>query len=234
MSEQLMAAGEQSLTALSEAMYWCKKLLNYSLGHINKFPELLRGNYPSYFTSTSIYSAISSSADSGFGKLSTLLFQLDVSLWGSNCPCSVAAFWEEALHQNSGRFSSPQAPPVPSLTPSICTWMTFQLPPALGQSHSCSGTVAAPLQRSFTSPPGLTLSLKLQRKLKSCTKVHFLEKLNTWQQKQHLKRQLTFPIRIQNYRKLTITIRRCSKSFLQYQMDLAINSQAQVTIIFQR
>lgn len=39
-------------------------------------------------------------------------------------------------------------------------------------------------------------------------------------------------VRILNYRRLKITIRRCSKSFLQYQMDLAINSQTQVTTIF--
>lgn len=76
-----------------------KELLNYSLHHINKFPELLGGSYPSCFTSNSIYSAIRSSADSGSGKLSTLLFQPGKSLWGSNCLCSVMAFCKDALHQ---------------------------------------------------------------------------------------------------------------------------------------
>lgn len=128
-----MAVGEQSLTTLSEATYCCKKLLNYSLGYINKFPEHLGGSYPSWFTSTSIYSTISSSTDSGSGKLSTLLFQPDMSLWGSNCLCSVTAFWEDALHQRKllsefRKIFLTWALPVPHLTPSICTLNDISAP----------------------------------------------------------------------------------------------------------
>lgn len=237
MSEQLMAVGEQSLTTLSEATYWCKKLLNYSLGYINKFPEHLGGSYPSWFTSTSIYSTISSSADSGSGKLSTLLFQPDMSLWGSNCLCSVTAFWEDALHQRKllsefRKIFLTWALPVPHLTPSICTWTTFQLPPPLGspvgpspepflQRHCCSTTT-----EKFHFPSQSHPFLKLQRKSKSCSRRHLATELTPKETP-----NIT-PIRILNYRRLTITIRRCSKSSLQYQMDLAINSQTLFTAIF--
>lgn len=183
-SEQLTAVGEQSLTTSSEATYWCKKLPNYSLGHINTFPELLGGNCPSCFTSTSIYSAISSSADSVFGKLSTLLFQPDMSPWGSNCPCSVTAFMHCTKRGTAVRIQED----FPHLGTTCPKSYSFHLHlndiSAPHQSHSCSGSrsVAAPLQTSFTSPPGLTLSLKRQRRLKSCTKVLNLEELNIWQQ----------------------------------------------------
>lgn len=187
MSEQLIAVGEQSLTTLSEARYWYKKLLNYSLGHTIKFPELLGGNYPSCFTSTSIYSAISSSADSGSGKLSTLLFQPDMSHWGSNCPCSVPAFWEDALHQRE--LLSIQED-VPHLSTTCSKSYSFHLhlndisapstslqPSKPSPKHCCSTTAE---KFHFPSQPHPFFE-KLQRKLKSCTKVLILEELNTQQ-----------------------------------------------------
>lgn len=75
--------------------------------------------------------------------------------------------------------------------------------------------------------------------LETTKEVEELYKSTYSRRTKHLATELTLKetphtpsIRILNYKRLKIAIRRCSKSFLQYQMDLAINSQAQVTTIF--
>lgn len=233
MSEQLMALGEQSLKTLSEATDWCKRLLNYSLGFINKFPDHLGGSYPSWFTSTSIYGTISSSVDSGSGKLSTLLFQPDMPLGGSNA----CVLWQHSgkMHytkgncsQDSGRFSSPGH--------SFHLHLNNILVPTTPWQPSRPLTEAIPaealLQHHYRE---ISLPLPASSSLETTKKAEELYKSTYSRRTKHLATELTpketrniTPVRILNYRRLTITIRRCSKSFLQYQMDLAINSQAQV------
>lgn len=161
-----------------------------------------------------------------------------MSLWGSNCLCFVTAFWEHALHQkgncsqNSGRFSSPgHYLSQISLLPSAPEWHFsphHPSPEPFLQWHCCSTTTE---KFQFPSQPHLFFE--------TTKEVEELYKSTYSRRTKHLATELTpketpntLPIRILNYRRLKITIRRCSKSFLQYQMDLAINSQGQVTTVF--
>lgn len=107
--------------------------------------------------------------------------------------------------------------------------MTFQPPPApFLQWHCCSSTTE---RFQFPSQP--------HPFFETTKEVEELYKSTYSRRTKHLATELTPKetpntpsIRILNCTRLKITMRRCSKSFLQYQMGLAINSQAQVTTIF--
>lgn len=162
-----------------------------------------------------------------------------MSLWGSNCPCSVTAFMHYtkrgaalrikkdfphmgtacpksySFHLHLNDISAPTTPQSPSPEPFL-------------QWHCCITTT-----EKFHFPCRPHPFFKTTKKVEELYKSTYSRRIK------HLATELPSketpnipPVRILNYRRLIITIRRCSKSFLRYQMDLAVNSHIQVTTIF--